>query len=87
MRAVVPAMVLLALLSGCSVLTDTSPETAVTPAPVPEPTTQRSPESAIAPGVGGAGVTDADRLARAHRRHPQSIVPLDRTDVPDPSRG
>jgi len=83
MRAVVPAMVLLALMAGCNALTGPSPETAVTPAPVPEPATEPSSESEIAPGVGGTGVTDPERLARAHTDaiHNRSYRWIERTSL------
>ena len=67
MRQGLLAVVAVALLAGCGGLVGTSTETTVTPAPVPEPPATESTGSAIAPGVGGARIVDADRLARAHR--------------------
>ncbi|WP_226022532.1 DUF7537 family lipoprotein [Halomicrobium salinisoli] len=56
------------LLAGCGTVFGPSESRAtetVTPAPVPDPAT-RNPESAVAPGLTGRSVADADRLARAH---------------------
>jgi len=67
MRLRVLALVAVALLAGCGGLVGSEPGGTVTPAPVPEATATEATGSAIAPGVGGARVADADRLARAHR--------------------
>lgn len=67
MRRPVLVLVVLTVLAGCSGFVGSEPEGTITPAPVPEPTTTEESGSAIAPGVGGAQVFDADRLARAHR--------------------
>jgi hypothetical protein len=67
MRQGVLALVAVTLLAGCGGFVGAAPDGTVTPAPVPEPTATEATGSAIAPGVGGAQVTDADRLARAHR--------------------
>jgi hypothetical protein len=67
MRLRVLAFVAVALLAGCGGFVGSAPDGTVTPAPVPEPTTTEATGSAIAPGVGGARVFDADQLARAHR--------------------
>jgi len=72
MRHAVPAVVVLAVLAGCGGFVGDSPERTVTPAPVPDSTATPADRSAIAPGVGGARVIDADRLARAHRRAAQN---------------
>jgi len=67
MRVSVLAVLALVVLAGCGGFVDPAPERTVTPAPVPERTATPASESAIAPGVGGGRVVDADRLARAHR--------------------
>lgn len=66
MRLAVLAVVALAALAGCSGFVGSASDGTVTPAPVPEPTPADA-ESRIAPGLGGATVIDAQRLARAHR--------------------
>jgi hypothetical protein len=69
MRWLALLVVSLAVTAGCNGFSGTSQtQTTVTPAPVPEPVTEGTPESAIAPGVGGGRIIDADRLASAHRR-------------------
>jgi len=63
-------VVCLAVTAGCNGFGGLSAETTVTPAPVSEPatsSTEQTPESAIAPGVGGGRIIDANRLASAHR--------------------
>lgn len=65
MRLAVLAVVALAALAGCSGFVGSAPDGTVTPAPVPE-RTPADAENRIAPGLGGASVIDARRLARAH---------------------
>lgn len=73
MRLPVVAMLVVVALAGCGGFVGDSPrERTVTPAPVPESTPTPADRSAIAPGVGGARVIDADRLARAHRQAAQN---------------
>ncbi|WP_225335757.1 DUF7537 family lipoprotein [Halomicrobium urmianum] len=56
------------LLAGCGAVfgpAESRTTETVTPAPVPEPEA-RHPESAVAPGLSGQSVADADRLAQTH---------------------
>ena len=59
------AVVLAVVLAGCgSLAADPGTPRTLSPAPVPEPTTQA--DSPPPPGLSGGGVTDVDALARAH---------------------
>jgi len=59
------AVVLAVVLAGCgSLAADPGTPRTLSPAPVPEPTTQA--DSPLPPGLSGGGVTDVDALARAH---------------------
>lgn len=61
------AVTCLAVTAGCgSLATGTEPTPTVTPSPPPDVQTSTSTPSGLAPGLGGGGVTNADRLAAAH---------------------
>jgi hypothetical protein len=58
----------LLVLAGCNGVTTFDDQRAtLTPAPVPTPTGAESGTSGLPPGVTGSGITDLDRLERAHR--------------------
>lgn len=68
MRERVAVVAVVVLLAGCSGFAGPSaPTETVTPAPVPETTTQtEQPDGPLPPGLSGSGVTDTGALAQAH---------------------